>query len=113
MLRFTARARRHLNEIAAYIGERNPQAAQASGARLRQVIELLSRFPYSGREGTLPGTREMAVPGLPYLIVYQVASGADSSVVILGIYHGARERPGQKLSVIEAVGCSAPASCPS
>jgi plasmid stabilization system protein ParE len=69
---------------------------QLLGARIREVAGLLGRWPYVGREGTLPGTREMVVPSLPYVIVYRVAAGTDRSVVILGIYHGAQQRPGQR-----------------
>lgn len=88
-LRFTARARRHLNDIAAYIFERNPNAARAVGSRIREVAELLTDLPYLGREGTLPDTREMIVPGLPYVIVYRIET---DTVDILGVYHGAQRR---------------------
>ncbi len=71
-LRFTARARRHLNDIQSYISEQNPRAALAVGKRLREVTEILGHLPYLGRGGALAGTREMVVPSLPYVIVYQV-----------------------------------------
>jgi plasmid stabilization system protein ParE len=89
-LRFTARARRHLNDIALYIAERNPDAAHAVGCRIREVTELLPHLPYLGREGTLPNTREMVVPGLPYVIVCQVEA---DTVDVLGIYHAAQRTP--------------------
>jgi addiction module RelE/StbE family toxin len=92
-LRVTRRARRHLDAIAEYIAERNPNAARRVGERIREVAGLLSEFPLMGRAGTLAGTREMGVPGLPYVIVYRIDVDA---VTILGVYHGAQLRPGQE-----------------
>jgi toxin ParE1/3/4 len=40
--------------------------------------------------GRIAGTRELVVPPLPYIIVYQVKS---SAVHILRVYHGARNWP--------------------
>ena len=56
-------------------------------------MQLLCEFPYMGHEGALPGTREMTVPGVPYIIVYRLAP-ADETLTILGIYHSAQRRPG-------------------
>ncbi|MET0631536.1 MAG: type II toxin-antitoxin system RelE/ParE family toxin [Xanthobacteraceae bacterium] len=53
----------------------------------------MGEIPLLGREGALPGTREMVVPGLPYVIVYRIEDGA---VAVLGVYHGAQQRPGQR-----------------
>jgi toxin ParE1/3/4 len=92
-LRITRRAQRHLDEIADYIQERNPDAARRVGERIREVIALVGEIPLLGREGALPGTREMVVPGLPYVIVYRIEDGA---VAVLGVYHGAQQRPGQR-----------------
>jgi hypothetical protein len=44
-LRFTARARRHLDAISEYITEQNPDAARRVGARIRETIDLLAAFP--------------------------------------------------------------------
>jgi toxin ParE1/3/4 len=95
-LRFTRRARRHLDAISEYITERNPDAARRVGTRIRETIGLLAAFPGMGHGGVLPGTREMIVPGLPYIVVYRVESGAEETLVILGVYHGAQLRPGQE-----------------
>lgn len=69
-LRYTQRARRHLDGISQYITERNPTAARTVGARIREAVELLGKFSNIGREGVLAGTRELVVPGLPYVVVY-------------------------------------------
>lgn len=92
-LRYTRRALRHLHRIAAYLNERSPVAARHVGQRIRGTAELLADFPDLGHDGALPGTRELVVPGLPYIIVHRVEP--DRRVTILGIHHGAQVRPGQ------------------
>jgi toxin ParE1/3/4 len=95
-LRFTPRARRHLEAIAEYLQERSPAAAREVGARIRETVQLLVTFPMIGHQGVLDGTREVVVPGLPYIIVHRVDRSPESMLVILGIYHGAQLRPGQE-----------------
>ncbi len=92
-LRYTRRARRHLEAIAEYIAEHNPTAARRVGERIREVASLVGKFPQIGHSGVLLGTREMSVPGLPYIIVYRID---DDVISILGVYHGAQLRPGQE-----------------
>jgi toxin ParE1/3/4 len=94
-LRYTVRARLHLDAIAEYITERNPDAARRVASRIQEMIDLVASFPMMGRVGVLPGTREMPVPGLPYLIVYRVEKGDPDTLVVVGVYHGAQRRPGQ------------------
>jgi toxin ParE1/3/4 len=92
-LRYTQRALRHLDSIADHIAQQNPEAARGVGARIRETIDLLAAFPHMGHQGSLPGTREMVVPGLPYIIVHRCD---EDTLVILGVYHGAQLRPGQE-----------------
>jgi toxin ParE1/3/4 len=95
-LRYTGRARRHLDAIAVYISDRNPRAARRVGERIREAVSLLGDMPYIGREGALAGTRELVVPGLPYVVVYRVDVAEQETAVMLGVYHGAQLRPGQE-----------------
>ena len=53
----------------------------------------LDRMPARGRVGRIPGTRELVVPGLPYIVHYEVA---DTAVQILHIFHGARNSPEER-----------------
>ena len=94
-VRFTPSATRHLAAIAQYLIERNPDAARRVGERIREVIELLADFPEIGHLGTLKDTREIVVPGLPYIIVYR-SEPQRNALIILGVYHGAQLRPGQQ-----------------
>jgi plasmid stabilization system protein ParE len=66
------------------------------GARIRETIELLGAIPQMGHQGALLGTLEMVVPGLPYIIVYRIKAAHEDALEILGVYHGAQLRPGQR-----------------
>ena len=67
-----------------------------AGRRIRETIALLVAFPYIGHKGALPGTREFVVRRSPYIVAYRIDTGDEETIVILGIYHGAQRRPGQR-----------------
>ena len=73
-----------------YLLDRNPHAAAAISEALALAGDSLATFPYRGRPGLVPGTREL-VTVLPYLLVYEVDSPAEL-VRILRVWHGAQER---------------------
>ena len=87
---FTQRAINDMEELHAYIARRSPSRAHSVLARIRRAINRLEVFPYSGRGGRLSGTRELVVPGLPYLAVYEVQ---DDRVVIQRVLHQAQQWP--------------------
>jgi toxin ParE1/3/4 len=78
------------NEIFDYIEAENPLAAVGVDDRIRAQIEILKRFPLSGRLGRIDGTRELVVVGTPYLAAYAIT---DGNVRILRILHGSRLWP--------------------
>ncbi|MGZ5843140.1 MAG: type II toxin-antitoxin system RelE/ParE family toxin [Xanthobacteraceae bacterium] len=90
-LRFGARARSQLLAIHEYINERNPSAAARVGGSIREAAAVLRYFPYSGRPGRAPDTREWVVRRYPYVLVYEV-DAADECVTILGVFHCAQKR---------------------
>ena len=73
-----------LRTVHNYTAFENPAAAKRTVARLEQAVARLGDYPLSGREGIVMGTRELVVPGLPYLIVYRVT---DREVQILRVFH--------------------------
>lgn len=79
-----------LLEIRAFIAEHNPTAAEAVGDRIASVVERLETLPLSGRTGRVPGTRELVVPDLPYIVTYALR---EDEVVILALRHAARLWP--------------------
>jgi len=89
-LRWLNGANRSIQTAHRYIAVANPDAARRTIDRAERAIGRLTNFPLSGRIGSVPGTRELIVPGLPYLVVYLVT---DSEVVILRVFH-AKQEPG-------------------
>ena len=87
-LRWTRLALVDLKDIHGYIAERNPVAALKVTRLLRAHAEGLAAYPEKGRLGRVEGTREQAIPGMPYVIAYRVT---ETTVDILAIRHGARD----------------------
>ena len=90
-VRWTAPAAKDLQEIAHFIQKDNSTAARAVATALFDAANGLDLFSMKGRSGRIAGTRELAIPGLPYIIVYQLSV---TTIEILHIYHGARNWPG-------------------
>lgn len=86
--------RRYLNELAGigdYIGQHNPRAANRIVNEIHtKTGRLLSANPFIGRTGEIKGTRELVIPGTPYIVAYRVR---DKEIEILFVQHGAREWP--------------------
>jgi len=79
-----------LRLIHAYIAYDNPEAAKSVTARIKASVLRLANFPESGRIGQIAGTRELVVPGLPYIVIYRIIK---SNVEILRVFHTARNWP--------------------
>ena len=68
--------------------------AKIIGASLHALLEQdLPVFPFRGKEGRVPGTRELVLTHLPYLVVYRV--GTDT-IEILAMFHQFQEWPKEK-----------------
>jgi plasmid stabilization system protein ParE len=74
---FDDRALADLEGIYNWIARDSPQTAKAVVERIFASTELLVSFPYMGRAGGDPGTREWVVPRLPYIVVYEVREERD------------------------------------
>ena len=83
-------AERNLEEQLEYIGERNPRMAATLADKIAASVARLADHPRSGRPGRVVGTRELVVPGTPYIVVYAVAAGC---VRIHRVLHGAQRWP--------------------
>ncbi len=97
-LRWTAPANADLLGIVEWLkAASSTETAARIGRRILDTVENLAAFPHIGKPGRSSGTRELAIVGLPYLIVYSVEPGIAASdpfqVVILRVLHGAMFRP--------------------
>jgi len=52
---------------------------------------MLRYFPEAGRIGSSPGTREWVLRQYPYILVYEIMRAETDAVVILGVFHAARD----------------------
>ena len=76
---WSARAHNDLRGIWRYLLERNLDAAEATHRRIITSAGSLADHPRLGRAGRSPGTRELVVPGSPYIVVYRIV-GEDVSI---------------------------------
>jgi plasmid stabilization system protein ParE len=92
-LRWTARARRDLQEIGRYIAEDDPGAARQWVARLQERARVATRSPMSGRrvpELQRDDVREVFLRS--YRIVYRIRGAV---VDVLCVFEGHRLLPGE------------------
>ena len=73
-----------------FLRERNPDAARKLRDRVLRSLARLEQFPDSGRSWRTAGTRELVIPGLPYIAIYRIQ---DNTVVVLSLLHTARQVP--------------------
>jgi len=80
-----------LAEVHDYISRDDTGPANTVVARIVSLIETrLPAAPHMGRPGRVAGTRELVVPGTPFIVPYRVRSG---EIEIVRVYHGARRWP--------------------
>jgi toxin ParE1/3/4 len=80
-----------LTSLRAYIAEDNPAAARGVELHIIHNIEqLLPNHPQMGRPGRVPGTREIVIPKMPFIVPYRMQRNI---IQILRVYDGARRWP--------------------
>ncbi|MCP3734815.1 type II toxin-antitoxin system RelE/ParE family toxin [Sphingomonas sp. RP10(2022)] len=88
---FTPQARDDLIAIRDWIARDDERAADRVVSRIVQTAMMFGSFPMLGRTGQVTGTREFSVVGLPYLIVYALAS--ETEIDVLTVLHTRRRYP--------------------
>ena len=91
-VRWLRTALANLDAEAEYIARDNPAAAARVVTTINHAVQNLRRFPAMGRPGRVIGTRELVVPGTPYVVPYRVRNDA---VEVLRVFHAARRWPKQ------------------
>ena len=87
-VRFNRGALADIDEIAAYVAERNPKAAAGLLARFEAASTLLGQSPEIGVRTERMNLRKLVIGS--YLMIYEINAG---EVVIHYVRHGARRRP--------------------
>lgn len=90
ILVWSPRAIAHLAELRTYIARDNPKAAGQIAATLLASVERLAELPGLGRPGRVAGTRELVVPGTPYVIPYRLRA---DRLEIVAVFHGRQKWP--------------------
>lgn len=73
-----------------YIAAENLQAAMVIRERIEDTADLIAVQPLIGKPGQKPGTREYAIPGIPYTLVYRLSG---SVIKISRVLHQRRRYP--------------------
>jgi toxin ParE1/3/4 len=90
-IRWSPEAIQDLASLREFIARDEPLAAERIALRIIDNVEnLLPGHPQIGRPGRVPGTRELAISGTPYVVPYRVQHG---TLQVLRVYHGARRWP--------------------
>jgi toxin ParE1/3/4 len=80
-----------LAALRAYIEKDNPEAGKRVALHVIHNVETLLRdHPEMGRPGRVPGTRELVIPGTPFIVPYRLIG---KEIQILRVFHGARRWP--------------------
>ncbi len=87
---WTERAVSHLTDIQLFIELDKPEAARKLIQKILAHVERLVQHPYLGRPGREPDTRELIIPGTPYIVPYRIDRGR---LAVLAVFHTARSRP--------------------
>ncbi len=80
----------NLDAIGEYIARDNSAAADRMVRTIHGAVENLRQFPAMGRPGRVMGTRELVIPGTPYIVPYRIR---DNDVEVLRVLHASRRGP--------------------
>lgn len=78
-----------LKKIYTRICMQDRRAAATVVRQLHGSIEHLALHPQLGRRGSVPGTMELVIPGLPYIAIYTTT---EEAIVIVAVFHSAQDR---------------------
>lgn len=76
-------------EIFEYIAAYDSAAAERLNATFDRAVDRIRRFPFSARQGKLPGSREL-IPHPSYRIVYEIRGDI---IWLAAIFHTSRQWP--------------------
>jgi len=87
---WSPRAIEHLAHLRAYIARDNPKAANRIASGMLEAVERLAELPNLGRPGRVAGTRELVVPGTPYVIPYRLRA---DRLEVIAVFHARQKWP--------------------
>ena len=87
---WSRRAIRHLIRLREFIEKNSEQKASFVAKRILEAADLLQSHPEMGRPGRIVGTRELVVPGTPYIIPYRVRR---ERLELIAVFHDRQKWP--------------------
>lgn len=90
-LDWTPLAISHLQSAYRYIARDNLAAAENIVEQILGAAERLADYPSMGRSGRIEGTRELVIPGTPFIVTYRIR---QNDLQILTAMHTSRKWPG-------------------
>ena len=87
---WSPRAIEHLAHLRSCIAHDHPLAATRIAEALLDAVERVAQLPNLGRPGRVTGTRELVVPGTPYVIPYRLRGGR---IEVIAVFHGRQRWP--------------------
>ena len=80
----------HLQNTYSYIAGDNAAAAEKIVEQILGAAERLASYPSMGRRGRIEGTRELLIPGTPFIVAYRIRR---DDLQILAVMHTSRKWP--------------------
>ena len=80
-----------LEHIYGWIRQDRPEAARGVIDRIFESFDRLAIFPFMGHPGVVAHTYEWVVPGIPFIIVYEIDEPAQELRVIT-VFHSSQDR---------------------
>jgi len=87
---WSPRAVEHLTHLRSYIARDIPKTANRVATARLSAVERLAELPNLGRPGRVAGTREMVVPGTPYVIPYRIRG---DRLEVIAVFQGRQKWP--------------------
>lgn len=89
-IRWTHTALLNLDNAVEYIAQDRPVAAKEVGQKIWDSVKMLADHPGAGRPGRVPGTRELVIFGLPFILPYVEK---ECIIYILRVLHTSMKWP--------------------
>lgn len=90
-IRYTRRAIHHLAALRRFSTNRfGPKTTATTLSSIKTAIDHLADHPRRGRPGRIADTRELVIPGLPFIVAYRITK---TTIDILAILHAAQRWP--------------------
>jgi addiction module RelE/StbE family toxin len=90
-IRWTRDAVHQLAAAVDYVATDNVKAADVLYLKITESVRQLESFPMAGREARVKNSRELVIPGTPYIVAYGLRG--KSTVQVLALLHGRRRWP--------------------